>query len=121
VGAVQFILDNGITGRMFNSYGFGGYLIHRLYPQQRVFIDGRADMYGDAFVNEYINISEGQPRWAQLFDKYQIDYVVCTPNAPIRQLLLTRGDFRLVFQDEASSVLVKNEPRFGALPTIPSQ
>jgi hypothetical protein len=120
VGAVQFILDKGITGRMFNSYGFGGYLIHHLYPQQRVFIDGRADMYGDAFVKEYINISEGQPRWAQLFDKYRIDYVVCTPTAPIRQLLLTRGDFRLVFEDEASSVLVKNEPRFAALPTIAS-
>jgi hypothetical protein len=121
VGATQFILDKGISGRMFNSYGFGGYLIHRLYPQQRVFIDGRADMYGDAFVAEYINIAEGQPRWAQLFDKYQIDFVVCTPTAPIRQLLLTRGDFRLVFEDEASSILVKDEPRFSALPTIASK
>jgi hypothetical protein len=121
VGAVQFILDKGITGRMFNNYGFGGYLIHRLYPQQRVFIDGRSDMYGDAFVAEYITISEGQPRWAELFDKYQIDFVVSTPTAPIRQLLLTRGDFRLVFQDEASSILIKDEPRFAALPTIASE
>ena len=118
VGAVQFILDKGITGRMFNSYDFGGYLIHRLYPQQRVFIDGRADMYGDAFFAEYMAIADGLPRWAKLFDKYQIDFVVSLPTARIRQLLLTRGDFRLVYEDEASSILVRNEPRFSGLPTI---
>jgi hypothetical protein len=118
VGAVQFIRDNGITGRMFNNYDFGGYLIHRLYPQQRVFIDGRADMYGDAFFAEYMTISNGRPRWGDLFDKYQIDFVVSNRTAPVRQLLLMRGDFRLVFQDKTSSILVKDDPRFSALPTI---
>jgi hypothetical protein len=63
-------------------------------------------------------IADGLPRWAELFDKYQIDFVVSLPTARIRQLLLTRDDFRLVYQDEASSVLVRNEPRFSALPTI---
>lgn len=121
VDSVQFILDHGVIGRMFNNYGFGGYLIHRLYPQQRVFIDGRADMYGDDFFKEYAAISSGARNWQELFDKYRIDFVVCARNEPIRQLLLTRGDFRLVFEDAASSVLVKNDARFSEIPSIASE
>jgi hypothetical protein len=118
VDATQFILDKGISGRMFNAYGYGGYLIHKLYPQQRVFIDGRSDMYGDGFFAEYAAIENGGAGWSALFDKYAIDFVVCEHEAPIRQLLLTRGDFRLVFDDSGSSVLVRTGARFGAIPTI---
>ena len=118
VGAVQFLIDHGIAGRMFNSYGFGGYLIHRLYPQQRVYIDGRADMYGDEFFREYLEIARGGRNWSQTFDKYRIDFVVCLSQEKIRQLLLERGDFRLVFEDAVSSVLVKNDSRFAEIPEV---
>jgi hypothetical protein len=113
--SIDFIIDAGITGNMFNTYRFGGYILYRLYPEQRVFIDGRADMYGDEFINEYHKIYTGQPDWEELFAKYKIDYVVCEHDAAIRQLLLTRGDFSLVHDNEKHSVLVKNTPRFAAL------
>ncbi|HTO81393.1 MAG TPA: hypothetical protein VMQ73_04115 [Methylomirabilota bacterium] len=118
VDAVRFILDNRIEGRPFNSYDYGGYLIHALYPQQRVFIDGRTDVYGDQFFADYFIIAAGAPDWAPLFDGYAIDYVVCQRDAPIRQLLLLRGDFRLVFDNRTSSVLVRDIPRFAAIPTV---
>jgi hypothetical protein len=118
VDSVQFIIRHGIDGRMFNSYGFGGYLIHELYPQQRVFIDGRADMYGDEFFNEYKAIAEAGRDWSQLFGKYQIDFVITERNEPIRELLLTRGDFRLVFEDIASSVLVRDSQQFAGIPSL---
>jgi hypothetical protein len=41
-GAADFLLARGITLPMFNTYEYGGYLIWRLWPRQRVFIDGRA-------------------------------------------------------------------------------
>lgn len=118
VKATNFIIEKNISGRMFNTYRFGGYLIYRLYPGQKVFIDGRADVYGDKFFNEYNKIALGAPGWEKAFDKYKIDYVVCDRNQPIRQLLLTRGDFRLVFDDGDNSVLVKDEPKFAALASI---
>jgi len=111
VKAADFIKSAGITGHMFNSYNFGGYLIYRLYPDQKVFIDGRADLYGDAFVNEYIRITKLQPGWEQAFDKYDIDYVVTGISEPLSQLLRVRGDFRLVYADEHHSVLVRNVPQ----------
>jgi hypothetical protein len=113
--AVDFVVSRGITGRVFNEYGFGGLMIYRLSPAQKVFIDGRAAPYGDAFVKEYLKIFSGQEGWAEAFDRYEIDYVVCSRNAPIRQLLLQRGDFVSVYKDEYNSVLVKRIPRFESI------
>jgi hypothetical protein len=49
VAAVDFLFDNDLAqGRLFNSYGWGGYLIWRKLP---VFIDSRADVYGDDFTS----------------------------------------------------------------------
>lgn len=41
-GAADFLLSHRLNARLFNSYESGGYLIWRLWPQNQVFIDGRA-------------------------------------------------------------------------------
>ncbi len=49
-GAADYLLEHQVTGPVFNTYEHGGYLIWRLGPQARVFIDGRAlseTVYGD--------------------------------------------------------------------------
>lgn len=111
VKAADYILSAGVEGNMFNTYHYGGYLIHRLWPGRKVFIDGRADLYGDAFIREeYDVIHDGRPGWKSAMERHAIDYVVCEHNAPIRQLLLARGDFTLAHDDEKNSVLVRRLP-----------
>ncbi len=112
IKAADFVSNVGISGRMFNTYHFGGYLIYRLYPSQHVFIDGRADMYGERFFNEYkkiINVGSG---WKESFEKYKIDYVITEKNEPLSQLLQSHEEFRLVYDDEYNAVLVRNQPSF---------
>src|SRR5207244_3225730 len=41
-GAADYILTHHLTGPIFNTYEQGGYLIWRVSPQTRVFIDGRS-------------------------------------------------------------------------------
>ena len=41
----------GLDGPVLNSEGFGGYLIFRGIP---TFIDGRAELYGNAFLDRYL-------------------------------------------------------------------
>jgi hypothetical protein len=115
VKATDFIVREGITGRMFNTYHYGGYLIYRLYPNQRVFIDGRADMYGDAFIKDALAIYQGGSEWKRRFDRYGIDYVICESEAPLRQLLLQEGSFRLVFDDGMHSVLLRDIEKYRPL------
>jgi hypothetical protein len=45
---------------VLNTYGFGGYLI---FSGVRPFIDGRSDMYGDAFFMRYADIYLARPGW----------------------------------------------------------
>jgi hypothetical protein len=108
VKAAEFIVKQGITGRMFNTYGFGGYLIYRLNPTHKVFIDGRADMYGDAFFKEYLQITRLQPGWKNTFDQYKIDYVIMERSEPLCQFLQANNEFKLIYDDQYNSVLVRN-------------
>ena len=66
VAAVEFLKSQRLPGPIYNRYGWGGYLIYQLYPEYRVYIDGRADVYGDDFFAEamrtYDGAGTGQPR-----------------------------------------------------------
>lgn len=118
VKAASFIADKGIKGRMFNEYGEGGYLIYRLYPAQRVFVDGRADLYGNDFLNEYFEIVNGRAEWKRKFEARHIDYAVLPKEVPLRQLLLADGGYKLVYDDERHSVLVRDSAEFARLPAV---
>jgi hypothetical protein len=78
-GAAEFLLAHHITARMFNTYEYGGYLTWRLWPQERVFIDGRA--LSESVFHDYERIlydsdnREGKSA-AQLLDDYGVDVVV---------------------------------------------
>jgi hypothetical protein len=115
VGAANYIRENRISGNMFNDYNFGGYLIYKLAPTQKVFIDGRADLYGDKFVNDYLDIYSGKAGWKEKFEKFSIDYVICDKNSALRQLLLSEGSFKEGYSDKFHSVLLRNGPKFQAL------
>ena len=41
VGAADFVIANDLKGNLFNTYFWGGYLIWRLGPERKVFVDGR--------------------------------------------------------------------------------
>ncbi len=117
INATEFIIESGVKGNVFNVYHYGGYLIYRLYPQQKVFIDGRGDMYGDKFILEYIKMQSGLPGWRESFEKYKIDYVITSNNSVLVELLQTKSNFILVFKDEINSVLVKNNVKFSEIIT----
>jgi hypothetical protein len=104
-GAAGYIVAHGLGGNLFNEYGDGGYLIYRLAPQARVAVDGRADMYGDQFIKDYLRIYQGASDWQVKFDRLAVDLAVLPLDAPIRQLLLENGRFRELYRDEHYSVL----------------
>ena len=63
VQAVRFINDHGIKGRIYNAYNWGGYLVLNWYPNRQVFIDSRADVYRDEFIEQYMETYLVRPRW----------------------------------------------------------
>jgi hypothetical protein len=101
-------VDRG--GRILNAYNFGGYLIFRGIP---VFIDGRADMYGDKFVDEYyqaLMLSSMKSGLETLLEKYRIDSTLIPPDTPAVHLLDHLPGWHRIYADEVAVVHVRSTP-----------
>ncbi len=120
-GAASYLLAHDISGRMLNDYDLGGYLIYRLWPRHKVFIDGRADLYGDDFLKAYFKVDRAGEGWQKTIDGEAIDILVFARETPLRQLLLASGEFREAYSDAHHAVLLRDLPRFKALLDHPEQ
>lgn len=108
VEAVNFLEQHHLPGRIFNSYDFGGYMIWRLYPQYRVFVDGRADVYGDAFLTHFVEIYRGEVNPRPEFDRLGIRTVIVEPQAMVAALLSMGHDWKVVYADRVAVILTRS-------------
>jgi hypothetical protein len=116
VRAAEFVKLQGIQGKMFNSYGQGGYLIWSLWPDRQVYIDGREDVYvPTGIVAEYLDAFSSKANWNALVSKRQIDYAIvnypedvpASPEMSLDKLAFDRSRWALVFFDDAAAVYVR--------------
>jgi hypothetical protein len=107
VEGADFIRQHYPEARMFNSYAWGGYLINALYPQQRVFIDGRADMYGDALVEDYVKVVTIQSGWQDVLDRYDVDLVIIERESALATVLRDSPTWHSAFSADAEEVFVR--------------
>lgn len=109
VRAVDFIEAQAPAGHMLNTYEWGGYLLWRLAPRYRVYIDGRADMYGKAMLQEYEQIVKLKPGWRQALRKRQIEWLLLRAESPLAVVLEGSGEYVPVYADETAVVLVRQD------------
>ena len=86
IKAADFLVQHPPPGHMLNVYGWGGYLIFRLDAQrttQPVFIFGDAALDGDQLLRDYDHLQSLGTDQAQLFERYQINWVIFHANDPI--------------------------------------
>ena len=95
------------AGPIFNAYGWGGYLIWKLHPERAVYIDGRADVYGDALVEDYLRAEAGEPGWRALLERDGVRVVMVAPDAALATLLREDKDWDRVFEDGQAVIFFK--------------
>jgi hypothetical protein len=106
--AVSFLNQTHPPGRMFNHYNWGGYFIWKLYPVYPVFIDGRADLYGDAAMDEFFQTyTLGGPSWRTPLEKWNIRIVVLPPDAPLVAALKSMPAWKQVFENSQARILIR--------------
>jgi hypothetical protein len=115
VKAVEFIKQENIRGNMFNNDEFGDYFIYAAWPQYKVFIDGRTDMYGANHVKEYIKISQADAGWESLVEKYKVTWIVHDPRSALSKVLLEKSDWKLIYSDRVANIFVKALPENGEI------
>jgi hypothetical protein len=105
--AVDWLLENKSQGNLFNSYGWGGYLIWKTYPEYRVYIDGRADVYGDKFIFDYMTIYHAEPGWEGKLNSQGVKTILIESNAPLAYVLSQSTTWRIGFQDKTSTIFTR--------------
>lgn len=105
--AVEWIQTNRPAPNIYNSYGWGGYLIWKLYPDYLVYIDGRADVHGDAFIEKFLDVYRASPGWENELAQKNVRLVLVEPDAPLAIALATNAAWSKVFADSQSVIYQK--------------
>lgn len=75
-GSAEFFKNAGIEGPMFNNYDIGGYLIFHLFPQTKVFVDNRPEVYSVPFFKEeYVPMQENNDVWRKIDGQYRFNVI----------------------------------------------
>ncbi len=108
VGAADYISKLQTTVRMYNDFGWGGYLIYRLYPQQRVFIDGRVDVYRGPVFEDFITVQNVDVGWREILARYGVNLVIIQRGSALDYALAHEPGWRVGYRDSISVVYQKN-------------
>ncbi len=111
----DFITEKRIKGPLFNLYNEGGYLIWRFWPGEKVFIDGRSEVYGGMPISDLFKIVGRLKDWQKLVDeKYGINYFILPyyPESLSKDTgalaeELYKDNFHLVYWDDNAVLLVR--------------
>ena len=115
----NFIKNNHLPAQIFNSQGWGGYLIWKLWPEYQVFMDGRSEVFAGEPNNDFISILNQVGNWKQLIDdKYKIQtFIITYPDSggvntrKIFDAMTQQENFVMVYFDDTAIILVKNNPQ----------
>ncbi len=107
--AVDYLQAERLPGPIYNQYGWGGYLIRRLHPDYPVFIDGRADVYGDAFMIKAMKTYDGFPQWREPLDDLAVRTVLIPPDVPLASLLREDAGWGKVYEDKVAVIFTRRD------------
>jgi len=116
---VDYMVERGISGRIFNTYDVGGYLIYRLSPDSQVYIDGRTGILYplDHFYRR--DRAERSPDVLRAeIDKYDINLVVLKNKQHIFSLVRDAGTLGLDYVGVKYSLFRRVEPNFPTTGTL---
>jgi hypothetical protein len=108
--AVAFLHAGDYPQRLFVYYDWGGYAIWKLYPQYRVFVDGRADLYGDELLRQFERTVDLRAGWRDILDRGQVEAILVPPSCALAQALLLDNRWRAAFSDSQALILLRERP-----------
>jgi hypothetical protein len=106
VQAAEMIAQRGLHEPIFSLDSWGGYLIYRLYPQIRVFVDDRHDLYGEEFLKNYLKAVRLTPDWDSFLsddglnnNSKRVNWVLVPAESSLANMLLQTSQWSVVYRD----------------------
>jgi hypothetical protein len=102
--AIDKIQKEDLGTRIFSTDDWSGYLIYRMYPKVKVFIDGRSDYYGPKFGEEYADVLNVKYDWEARLRKYDVRTILLPANSFLSAALKETHRWRCVYDDGVAIV-----------------
>jgi hypothetical protein len=99
--------------RIFTDDQWGDYLIWRLYPSHKVFVDGRSDFYGSAFEEKYTDVLSVKYDWERILSGFDVDTILLPPDVPLAGALKESSRWRVVYDDGVALIFRSNQKTAG--------
>jgi hypothetical protein len=109
VQASDQIVQRGIHEPIFAPDSWGGYLIYRLYPQNKVFVDDRHDLYGEEFLKEYLKAIRLTPDWDGFLKEKKVNWALLPAESSLANMLEATSRWDLVYRDGTSVLLERKD------------
>jgi hypothetical protein len=106
VAAVDSARSAGLEGNMFNTFIWGGYLLHQ-WPEQRVFIDGGTDHYGEKLFREYLQVWNLDPGWREVMDRHDISLALISSQSRLTHELVRDLGWSIWYCDSTAAILTR--------------
>jgi hypothetical protein len=95
---------------IFSTDAWGGYLIYRMnpgrmYPERKVVIDDRHDLYGSGRIRQYLILTQAEPGWQSVLEEWQVRTALLPADSTLANLFreLPR-DWRVAYEDKVAVV-----------------
>jgi hypothetical protein len=125
-GAVSYLQAHPADGPIFNDYDWGGYLIWKLYPSTRAFIDGRADLYATSgaseqddppLLDQFAETYQFKGSWGRSIERWNIRTVLGPTDSALAVGLRSAPGWMVVYEDSQAIILVLATPPLGRQPS----
>jgi hypothetical protein len=105
VQALDWLEHHPQAGNMLNEFNWGGYILYRSWPAQRVFLDSQSDFYGEDLMREYEHILTLGTGWEEILEKYEVSWIVMPGDAPLVRALSTSNNWETAYEDTTAIVM----------------
>lgn len=106
--AVAYLQQHPAPQPMYNNYVFGGYLIWQLDGKNKVFIDGRGDVYERSGVlADYLTISHLGSNTLYLLNAYGIQSCLIGRDEALGTLFAASPDWQKAYGDSVAALFVR--------------
>jgi hypothetical protein len=110
VQASAVIIQRDLREPIFAPDVWGGYLIYRLYPQTRVFVDDRHDLYGADFLKDYLRAIRLTPDWNKFLNEKRVNWVLVPTESALANMLEETSGWSVAYRD-GTAVLFSRKQR----------
>lgn len=105
---VEFLLINNIEGNIVVPFGLGSYISYKLYPNNKIFMDGRyEEVYNDKEFDVLMNYELAEENWEDIVNNYKTDILMPRKEIDIYRVLKNNPNWVHIFDGRMCGIFVK--------------